>query len=130
MGGDPFGDLAHLQVLEAGVVEACETAIERKQIQIDEIVDMDVGPGLFAAENRDRPFRERLHRQQVDGEIQAHTRRITADRCRPNDCGRHQAGIAHHDALGDHLGFVVLRQREQLEVFCHARLRLETVHAG
>ena len=75
-------------------------------------------------------FRERLHRQQVDGEIQAHPRRIAADRRRPNDRRRHHAGIAHHDALGDHLGLVVLGQREQLEVLGHARLGLEAVHAG
>ena len=73
---------------------------------------------------------QRLHRQQVDGEIQAHTRRIAADRRRPDNRRRHHAGIAHHDALGNHLGLVVLGQREQIEILGHARLGLEAVHAG
>ena len=59
------------------------------------------------------PLRQRLHRQQIDGEIQAHARRVAADRRRPDDRRHHRVGIAQDDALGDHLRLVVFGDREE-----------------
>ena len=55
--GDPLRDLEDAQVLEAGVVDAGEPALEREEIQVDEIVDVDVRPDLARRRTRSsRPW--------------------------------------------------------------------------
>ena len=69
---DHIGDVKDRNVFEAGIVDAGVLGmIEQEQVKVGDIVDMDVGTSLIAAEHRDATVHERLHGQHIDGHIEA-----------------------------------------------------------
>ena len=60
---------------------------------VGDVVDMDVGPCLRAAENGDQAPRQRLHGQHVDRNIKPHARRNSRNGGRADDLHRHPVGM-------------------------------------
>ena len=73
---------------------------------------------------------QRLHGQHVDRHVEAHARRVAAHSRRPHDLHDHVVSVGQHDALGAHLGLVVLRDRHQLEILGHLLLVLDAIDAA
>ena len=129
--GDQLGDVEDRDVLEAGIVDAGVLGmIEQEQIEVGDVVDVDVGPGLVAAEHGDAAVHQRLHGQHVDGDIEPLPRRIAADRGGPHDLHHHVVLVGQHDALAAHLGLVVFGDRQQFEIFGDLLLVLDAVDAA
>src|SRR4029077_6862931 len=82
-----LGNRADLEIVIAGVpdfsVDHLVRRFEQFEVKIGHVVDMDVRPQLVAAEHRDATIIDGVIGEDIDGEVEAKPRRISAYRRRP-----------------------------------------------
>src|SRR5579859_4003742 len=130
-----FGDFDHFQVVAADIVGLAINGLagpcQRLDIEIGHVLDMEVRPLLLAAEDRDGAARDGVHRQDVDGKIEAQPRRPATNRGGPYN-QRLEPGYAllAQDLLALGLVLGVVGERLQRQVLGDVRLLLDAVDTG
>ena len=129
---DPLGDIKNRDIFKTGVVAAAGDVRMGQEvaIHIGNVLNVDVGPGLVAAEDGDLAILEGLVAEHVHAHIKPHARREAADGGGPDAMHLHLILIRKKHPLGHHLGFVVHRDRHQGEVFGDVGLIFYPVHTA
>jgi len=127
------GDLGDRIVLKSDVEDlAVDFFMGRGQHQVvgvDHVVDMQVRPHLVAAEHRDRALVDRVVGEDVDREIEAGARAVSADGgWADDDASEVVRLVLPQDRLAHAFELVVERERNERVVFGHVGRVAHAVH--
>ena len=104
--------------------------IQEEQIEVSYVVNVNIRAGLGSAQHSNLALRQGLHGQEIDGNVQAHARRVAANRRRPDNLHHHLIGIAQNNPLTDHFRLVVFGERLEGHILDDSLFFLEAIDAA
>ena len=112
---NPLSNIENGDIFKPSVIDAWRfiTKIKEMNKYIGDILNVNFVTCLISAENGDPSVGQCLHREHVDGKIEAHPRRVAAYSGRSDTLDGDAVLITQQDAFTDHFRFVVIGYRHQ-----------------